>query len=128
MKRFVLINLFILLAVVVPVFALAQEATTGLVPCTGEDCNVDHIFILIGNIIKFLIFTVALPLCALVITYGGIQIAMYSTNPGAKEKGKAAIIAAIIGLMIALGSYLIVDTILKTFTDRSIGEAQINES
>lgn len=126
MKK-IAINLFIFSVLGLPLVTLAQVNPTGLVPCGGgtlPTCTVNHLFILIANIVRFLLFAVAMPLCALAITYGGIQIAMYSTNPGAKEKGKGIVISAAIGLLIALASYLIVDTILTVFTSRTLDTLQ----
>ena len=126
MKK-IIFNIFLLSMLAAPFFVAAQ--TTGLVPCGAQGglptCGVVHIFALIANIVKFLLFTVAVPLCALAITYGGIKIAMYSTNPGAKDEGKKIIINAAIGLLIALASYLIVDTIIKVFTEKDGGVDQL---
>lgn len=126
MKK-ILINFLLLGILLVPSLVAAQ--TTGLVPCGDQGglppCEVVHIFTLIANIVKFLLFTVAVPLCALAITYGGIKMAMYSTNPGAKEEGKKIIINAAIGLLVALASYLIVDTIIKVFTEKDGGVDQL---
>ena len=127
MKKLLFINFLVFSLLAMPLFVGAQ--TTGLVPCGAQGglptCGVVHVFALIINIVKFLLFTVAVPLCALAITYGGIKIAMYSTNPGAKEEGKKIIINAAIGLLVALASYLIVDTIIKVFTEEKGGVDQL---
>ncbi len=115
-----IIPIILILGLFLPVLALAKN-TEGLVPCgNGATCTVDDAFELIARIVRFLIFTVAMPLCALAITYGGIQMAMSSTNPSGKEKGKTIVITAATGLLIALASYLIVDTILTFFTGDSL--------
>lgn len=126
MKKITTIFLFLAM-LVLPISVFATAATVGLVPCGSGNlptCTVAHIFELIARIVRFLLFTVAVPLCALAITYGGIKIAMYSTNPGAKDEGKKIVINAGIGLLVALASYLIVDTILSTFAEKDLGQLQ----
>ncbi|MDP3735176.1 MAG: hypothetical protein Q8R39_01980, partial [bacterium] len=45
-----------------PLLALAQG---GLVVCTGPTCNFCHLFLLASKIVKFLIYTLAMPIAAL---------------------------------------------------------------
>ena len=120
---------------VLPMVVLAADASVdggggGLVPCgnTADDpCTFKDIFELIGNVIKFLLFTLALPLCALAIVWGGIIIVLNPANPGERAKGLDIIKNAMIGLALALASYLIVDTLLTIFTDQTLQSLQSDQ-
>lgn len=113
-----IIKVFALALSFLPVFVFAA----GLVPCQ-DDCTFLKIFELITNIINFFI-KIAVPLCALAITWGGIQLVLNPTNATAKGKAKEIIVAAGLGLAIALGSYLIVNTLLTLFSTESIDTLQ----
>lgn len=106
---------------------LVSAQTAGLVPCGNEGqsaCTFYDIFKLIGNIIEFLLLTVAVPLCALVITWSGIQLALHPNEAQFKTEKKNVLWGAVLGLFLAFSSYLIVDTLLTTFTDESLETLQ----
>ncbi len=104
---------------------LVVSAQSGLVPCT-DNCTFNDIFKLIGNIIEFLLLVVAVPLCALVITWQGIQLVLHPNEARFKTESKNVLWGAVLGLFLALASYLIVDTLLTTFTDESLDDLQVN--
>jgi len=63
----------------------------GLVPCGGknqEPCTFNDLFVLINNVIKFLLFTLIPPIAALIFAFGGITIMSAGGDPGKVEKGK----------------------------------------
>jgi hypothetical protein len=62
----------------------ASSEGGGLVPdCPATGCGFDQLMTLINNVIKFLLFTIATPLAALVFVYAGI---MLLTSGGSSEK------------------------------------------
>jgi hypothetical protein len=63
------------------------------------------------------IFIIA-PICIIV---GGIMILMGGANPGMLESGKKALTGTIIGLVIVLCSYLIVNTALTVLNLTNVG-------
>jgi len=67
---------------------------------------------LFKNIIDYLIYII-FPLAAVMIVVGGGFIMTAAGSPSRVSKGKEIITAAIIGLLIVLLSYLIIDTIIK---------------
>lgn len=106
----------LLLMVVLPVIVFAQ-----LVPCGHDkDCTFVDLFKIAGNIAKLIIWGMGLPLCGLAITYGGILITTSGSKPANKEKGKGIVLSAVFGLAIVFASYMIVDTILTTFTTKTL--------
>lgn len=97
-------------------FALLPLITTAaLVPCgtsTTHPCTWCDLMQLITNVINFLIYIV-IPLAAVMIVVGGIMIMTAGGSTTRLAKGKEIVTAAVVGLLIALLSWLIIDTIIK---------------
>lgn len=94
----------------------ARANAAGLVPCGGtgqSPCNWCHFSQLAINIIDFLMYLV-FPLAAVMIVIGGIFIMTSGGSSGRFSKGKEMITAAVIGILIALLSWIIIDTIIST--------------
>lgn len=91
--------------------ALAQEK--GLVPCKGEDCDFAQLMQLIENVLNFLIFKIAVPAAAVAIMIGGWLIVTAGGNESKISNGKKIVGAAVLGLVIVLGAWLIVKTIIE---------------
>lgn len=107
----------------------------GLVPCgksqpaPGEDvlvtmpCQLCHIFVMFDGIVDFILFKIVPPIAVLMLVIGGIMFifAMFGgeiTLPGGRRGGpallrqaKALVTSVIIGLIIILAAWLIVNTL-----------------
>lgn len=103
-KLFFAILSFLLLT---PVFASAQ-----IVPCNGPDCTISSFFQMLVNIFTFLIWWIAAPLSVLMLTIGGVMLMISAGNPNLAGIGKKTLYAAIIGLALAFGSWLIINFIV----------------
>lgn len=117
MKKYLIflgILIFILPTVSLALDAGLSPATKGIVPCNGTDCNFCHVVELGQNILTWLIAIFA-AIIALVFVIGGLKMVIYSTNESEITKAKGMMTDAIIGFIILLASWLIVDTILKVF-------------
>jgi len=105
-------------------FALLPLVTiAALVPCgtsTTPPCTWCHLGQLIKNIIDFLMYIV-IPLAAVMIVVGGIMIMTAGSSTERVAKGKEIVTAAVVGLLIALLSWLIIDMIIKLLTGGRIG-------
>ena len=115
-----IITLVILLA---PDLALAQGNITpdglytggGLIPCgqtAANACNSCHVVILANTIIKWLI-GITFMIFAGMAVYAGVKLVMSGGNSHAKEDAKQMFTNVFIGLMIILGAWLMVDTLLR---------------
>jgi len=97
-------------------FLISAQASfaAGLVPCGGDGnpCTWCHLFELVKNIIDFAM-KILFPLAAVMIVYGGILMMVSGSSPEKFSSGKKIITSAIIGIAIALLSWLILDTIFK---------------
>lgn len=85
-----------------------------LVPCGGTDqpaCSVSCFYVMVDNIMNFLLFIIAIPLSATAFMAAGILMVL-----GGSEKhitlGKDILKFTLIGLLIAFSAWLIIDLIL----------------
>ncbi len=94
----------------------------GLVPCGGEGedkCQMCH-FVQLGQRILEWFILVSASIIAVMFAWGGFEWVMSGGNTGKIQKGKDKMINALIGLLIILGAYLVVNTIMVTFVDQSV--------
>jgi type IV secretory pathway VirB2 component (pilin) len=105
----VIVLLSLLLITFIPFLAKAD----GLVPCSGLDCTISSFFQLLLNIYNFIVWDIATPLAVIALTIGGIFMMISAGNPELMGKGKKTLYAAIIGLVLVFGSWLIINTILN---------------
>jgi len=104
---------FLLIFIFVPVFVFGQEPDTGLIPCDGLDCQFTDFIQLIYNVMRFLI-GLGLTFSVIVFAYAGF---IYMTAGGDESKIKKAhgmFLSVVIGLVLALGAFLIVEVIANT--------------
>ena len=103
---------------ILPSLAQASQCggATGLVPC-GLDatcpCEIQDFFVMLVRIFNFAIKFIVTPLAVLMLTIGGILILISAGNQGLFTLGKNTLYAAIIGLVLAFGSWLIIGFILN---------------
>jgi len=113
-KIFLPIVIFCLLSIIfVPFLVKAED---GIVPCGnpgGSACGISDFFTMLGNIYHFIVFDIATPLAVIALTVGGIMMMISAGSPDLMGKGKKILYAAIIGLALVWGSWLIIDFILK---------------
>lgn len=122
MKKF--IPSLILFSIFCFLFSIGA-AQAALVPCgtsTTHPCTACDFGQLAINIVNFLL-NIILPLAAVMIVIGGITIATAGDNPGKVSKGKEIITAAVVGILIALLSWIIIDTIIKVV---AVGWSNLN--
>ena len=120
MKKIILsIILFCLLLIIfVPFLASAACGDgSGIVNCgcaaDGSDaCNIDDVFTMLGKIYSFLVLQIATPLAIIAVSIGGILMLISAGNPNLLGLGKKIFYSAVIGLVLALGSYMIINFIL----------------
>lgn len=80
--------------------------------CIGEKANI-NIFLDLGiNIARF-IFAIIGTVAFVMFVYGGFTMILSFGNPEKFSKGKDALVAAVVGMIIAFGAYLAVNFILN---------------
>lgn len=101
--------IFFLSVLFLPLITLAQGI--GIVPCGGEgqpECKFCHLFVLLKNIIDFILFYIVFPIATLILVIGGMMFLLYGENPQQAEQAKSLLTAAIIGLVIIFSAWLVV--------------------
>jgi len=119
-KLFLFILVFICF-IAVPTFALGDKNSTnnissGLVPCDGtlsSPCGWKQVVGMLNGIYSFIVDKIAVPLAILALVVGGIILMASAGDPKAAGLGKTIIWSAIIGLLLALCSKLIINFILN---------------
>lgn len=103
-----------------------ENINQGLVQCGyGEtyDCDFNQVLATIDRIIKFLLYIIALPVAAILFAYSGIKliIAKASGKQAALGEAKSVIFNVLIGLIFAMGAWVIVKFVLVIlgYTDAS---------
>lgn len=105
--------LFLLAIILLPGAVFAA----GLVPdCEGSSCNFGYLIQLANNIIKFLILT-GTSVFAIMFMYAGYTYLTANGNTSQVEKGHTLLLDSIIGFVIMLAAWLLVDFILTALID-----------
>jgi hypothetical protein len=86
-------------------------------PCTSL-CDLIDTFI---NIVYFGMSIAIFIIAPIMVVVGGVMILMAGANPGMLETGRKAITAAVVGLVIVLCAYLIVNTFITVLSVTGIG-------
>lgn len=93
------------------------------IPCEGPECGVCDVFKLISNVVGFAAFKLASPLAAVILVYGGFKLITSGGNASEKEKGMNAIWAAVWGIVITFGAWVIVNAIIGGLAGSSISQS-----
>lgn len=106
-------------------FICEKVLAAGLVPCgTSENpslCTLCHLVIGFKNIFEYLIYTVLFPLFTLGIVISGVLYMVSSGNKSLVEKAKTALTYSLMGAVIALTSWLLVNAVLHALGYKSVG-------
>ena len=97
-----------------PIATIAAD--TGLVPCDALSCKWCDLMKLGERIINFMIM-ISLPIAVVAIVVGGIFMIISGGSEAKFKQGKDIATAAVIGLILALISWLIIDTIFQIIVD-----------
>jgi hypothetical protein len=101
-----------LVVVFLPQLVSAQAG--GLVTCSGPDCNMCHFVDMINGIVDWLFgFLVLAAVLALMVA--GFRLVVSAGNESAWTSAKSMFTNIIIGFVIVLSAWLIIDTIMKAF-------------
>ncbi len=121
---------FILIFSAIVLMPLATSAATPLlyfggnpplVSCTGINCNTCDLFETAQRIIYFGMTLVLFVFGPIMITIGGIMMLISGGSEERFTSGRKMATGAVIGILIALGAFLIVNTLLVTIAQRING-------
>lgn len=123
MKKTFLLGLLFLI-----VFPLFSVQAAGLVPCGGtneEPCTFCHLFVLLNNVLEFLMFKIVPLIASLMLVVGGIMFFFGGTNPGMIARARRILTSVVIGLTIIFCAWMIINVILvqSGFVDAEKGKS-----
>lgn len=84
----------------------------GLLSCVGVDCNTCDLFATGQRVIYFMMTLTIFVIGPLMITAGGIMMLISAGNAERFSSGRKMATGAVIGILIGLGAFLIVNTLL----------------
>lgn len=94
----------------------ADATTTGglaqLSGCSGPDCTACNVVDMMNGIIKWLIGIMFI-LCAVLLTVAGVRLVTSGGNSHTLDEAKGMLTNAIIGMIIILAAWLIIDTVMR---------------
>ena len=108
-KIFITVTLACLLSIIfIPILAKAA-----LVNCQGSDCTLDMLTQVGTQIYSLIVNDIAAPLGTLAILIGAVLMMTSAGNPSMMGLGKKVFWIAVIGLTLALGTKVIINTIIS---------------
>lgn len=111
-------------AILMSAFTLLTPQVTsaaGLVTCQeAGSCNFCQLIVMINDIVSWIIIIATL-FSILILAYAGFLLIFSRGDRSALEKGKKIFFQSIIGILIMLAGWTIVDTTLKLFTGNEFG-------
>lgn len=90
----------------------------GLVPCDGKDCGTCELIELGDNLLRFFV-TFSIVFAGVVFAWGGLLMVTSGGNMGQVSSGKSKMTDAVVGIVIVLTAWLLMDTVLKLLLDES---------
>jgi hypothetical protein len=84
----------------------------GFVPCEGADCNACH-FIQMFNEIIFWIIAILFLVFAVILVIAGFKLVTSGGNQTARDDAKGKLVNALIGIIIVLAAWLIIDNLVR---------------
>lgn len=106
MRKYILT---ILIALFLPAAVFAAQLP--LVPCgeKGNPCQLCHFFVMLDRILDFVLFHLVPPIAVIMLVIGGITFFLAGGNPQAVGRARGILTAAVIGLVIIYGAWLLVN-------------------
>lgn len=107
-------------ALLLPLPALAQFGPIVPEACHTCACGFGGVLAIIQNLSN-LIISVAVIIATLIMVWAGVMYIMSATNPESRSTANKMLLNAVIGLMIVLSAWLIVDFVMKTLYGGQFG-------
>ena len=114
--RLVFSFIYVALLTVFPLVTFAQ-----IVPCDGPNCDWGSLLELGQNILDFMI-QLSIVIAAGMFAYAGVLFFSDTGNAQNIERGKNLFSATVIGIVIVLVAWLVVNTLLETLTGEGLDE------
>ena len=119
------VAILLVIVIIAPSIALGAGMPSQIVPCSGTsanggtECNVCSLVTLAQNILNTAIY-VAVFLSAFLFAYAGWEYATAGGNSGKAGHAKEIFWNVLMGLVVMLVGYLIIDTIMRTLVNAQL--------
>lgn len=90
-------------------------SSTGLVACSGAECDFNALITTIDNVVNFLIFVIGFPIAAIIFAWAGILMITSGGSTSKRDQAKKLAGRVVVGLILALLSWIIIKTLLTVF-------------
>lgn len=115
-RYFPIIGLVLLVVAITAPSLVFGAGLTKIVPCDGINCTVCDVATVAQNVLNTGIY-VAVFLSAILFAWAGWLYLTNVANPGQMEKAKTIFIDVIIGLVIILVAWIVIDTLMRTLVN-----------
>jgi hypothetical protein len=105
----------LIIVAISPAITLAAGIPDKIVPCNGVDCTVCNIASLAQNVLNMAVY-LAVFLAAILFAWAGVKMVTARDNAGQRSDAKKVFFNVMVGLVGILAAWLIIDTIMFTFT------------
>lgn len=112
MKLFLMSIIFFLLPSV--------SSAAGFVTCTGADCDLCDLILMINTIIDWLTM-LSMTIATILFAYAGFKLTSSAGNSGAVSQAKEMMVNVVIGVIIILAAFTIIDTVMKVLINDDFG-------
>lgn len=99
----------------VPMAAIAASGLLSGVCPNAPDCTFNDILLLVNSVVKFLFYSVSIPLAALGFMWAGGNLILSQNKTSAWNDAKGRFTDIGMGFLIMLGSYVLIKTVLYMF-------------
>jgi len=98
---------------------LPHTTHAAIVTCSGPDCNWVSLVSLAQNVLSFIV-SLAVVAAAIMFAYAGWLFFSSGANASNLEQGKKIFTSVVVGLIIILVAWLVVDTLLAQLTGKGL--------
>lgn len=106
-------------AVLSVILLAAPVLADGLVPCEGPDCGTCELMQMATRVLEFLV-QAAVFLAGVVFAWGGFKMVISGGESGSISEARGMMTNALVGIVIVLCAWLLIDTLLKLVVDDSV--------
>ena len=107
----------------IPLLASAVVEPGGFVPCEGKECSFCDLVAMVQDIITWIIGIIFL-IFAVLLVVAGFKLVTSGGNQSAQTSAKESLINALIGIIIVLAAWLLVDTLMRAVLPGDSGEIE----
>lgn len=103
-----------------PLDGTSADPQGNFVTCNGPECNYCDVLELVERVIRWLVLLLTI-IGTLLFVYAGLLLSSSQGDVGKRKKAKDMLLSVVIGFIIVLSSWMIIDVIMKAFVDGDVG-------